>query len=190
MEIELKTVFRPQDLENFLQSEFYLKHVLPGTGEKLKLTSTYYDSASRRLRKEGTVYRVRSTVYADGRQEFESTTKRMVTKDGGVAQREEINTPQADGKPMYPDVEPLFATKVEREITLLQLDSAVFEMAIDRGYIEAEKGQRTSIDEVEFEVKQGGAEDLEHLRQRLHEVAEFREESQSKFARGLALLGE
>lgn len=190
MEIELKTVFQPQDLQKFLQSEFYLKHLLPGTGEKLHLVSTYYDSPSRRLRKEGTVYRVRSTTFADGHQEFESTTKRTVTKTGGMACREEINTPQKDDKPIYPDVEPLFSTKVERQISLLQFEGAVFEMAVDRGCIETVNGKCSPIDEVEFEVKEGNGEDLEKLRQHLYQVAVFQEESQSKFARGLALLGE
>ena len=133
---------------------------------------------------------MRSTTFADGHQEFESTTKRTVTKAGGVAQREEINTPQKDAKPMYADVEPLFSTKVERQIALLQFEGAVFEMAIDRGCIEAVNGRRSSIDEVEFEVKEGTAEDLEKLRRELQRVAVFKEESQSKFARGLALLGE
>lgn len=186
----MKTVFQPQDLQRFLQSEFYLKHLLPKTIEKLNLISTYYDSPSRRLRKSGEVYRVRSTTFADGHQEFESTTKRTVTKTGGVAQREEINIPQRDAKPMYADVEPMFSTKVERQISLLQFEGAVFEMAIDRGWVEAVNGKRSSIDEVEFEVKQGDGKDLEKLRQHLYQVAVFQEESQSKFARGLALLGE
>lgn len=63
-------------------------------------------------------------------------------------------------------------------------------MAIDRGWVEAVNGKRSSIDEVEFEVKQGDGKDLEKLRQHLYQVAVFQEESQSKFARGLALLGE
>lgn len=190
MEIELKTVFRQQDLENFLQSEFYLKHVLPETEEKLNLVSTYYDSPDCRLRREGTVYRVRSTVFADGHQEFESTTKRTVVKAGGVACREEINVSQSDDKPIYPDMEPLFSVKVERQIALLEFDGAVFEMAIDRGCVEAVNGRCSSIDEVEFEVKRGNVENLDKLRQRLHQAAVFTEESQSKFARGLSLLGE
>jgi len=190
MEIELKLIFDAEELEKFLQSDFFKGHCQDGAGETLHLVSTYYDSPSRRLRQSGVAYRVRSTEFPDGRIEYESTTKRTIRKENGLAEREEINEAQSDAKPKYKDVEPLFVTKVTRVVRMLQFEGALFEMAVDKGWLEAANGGKESIDEVEFEVKSGTAKDLENLLVALQQVAVFREESKSKYARGLALLGE
>lgn len=190
MEVELKLLFAEEELHKFLQGKFFLDHCCDGEGETLRLVSTYYDSPERRLRRDGVAYRVRSTEFPDGHVEYESTTKRTIRKEGGLAEREEINEPQMDGSPRFADVEPLFATKVTRVVRMLRYEGALFEMAVDKGWLEAANGRTESIDEVEFELKEGTAGDLENLRRALARVAVFREESKSKYARGLALLGE
>lgn len=188
MEIELKTIFTECELNKFLQSNFFTERVEKGSEQVLQLTSVYYDTPDFILQKQGSVYRVRTTQFADGHKEFESTTKRTVTKSGGIAEREEINEPQENPLPKLPDVQEIFRTEVTRKIYYLEYDNALFEMAIDRGKIVAVNGKTEAIDEVEFEVKTGGVEDLENLRQALHQVANFQEEEKSKYARGMALL--
>lgn len=188
MEIELKTIFTECELNKFLQSNFFTERVEKGSEQVLQLTSVYYDTPDFALQKQGSVYRVRTTQFADGKKEFESTTKRTVKKNGGVAEREEINEPQENALPKLPDVQEIFRTEVIRKIYYLEHGQALFEMAIDRGKIVAVNGRTETIDEVEFEVKTGGVEDLENLRQALHQVANFQEEEKSKYARGMALL--
>lgn len=188
MEIELKTIFTESELDKFLQSKFFMERVQKGSEQVLQLTSVYYDTHDFALQQKGSVYRVRTTLFADGHKEFESTTKRTVAKNGGVAEREEINEPQKNPLPKLPNVQEIFRTEVTRKVYYLKYKQALFEMAIDRGKIVAVNGKTEAIDEVEFEVKAGGVEDLENLRQALHQVADFQEEEKSKYARGIALL--
>ena len=135
MEIELKTIFTECELNKFLQSKFFTKLVEKGSEQVLQLTSVYYDTPDFALQKQGSVYRVRTTQFADGKKEFESTTKRTVKKNGGVAEREEINEPQENALPKLPDVQEIFRTEVIRKIYYLEHGQALFEMAIDRGKI-------------------------------------------------------
>lgn len=186
----MKLLFAAEELERFLNSDFFRSHCQDGTGETLHLVSTYYDSPSRRLGKSGVTYRVRSTEFPDGHIEYESTTKRTIRKKNGIAEREEINEPQPDARPKYADVVSLFATRVTRVVRMIRFEGALFEMAIDKGWIEAVNGGKEPIDEVEFELKDGTAGDLENLLTALKQVAVFSEESKSKYARGLALLKE
>lgn len=193
MEAELKIVLSEQGLKKLLTSEFFADRVISGSGERLALVSTYYDTLDLALRREGIAYRVRSTTFGDGRVEFEGTTKRTVHKEAGIAEREEINEAQEDAEPRRPGVVRLFVTEVERQVWLLRFEGAVFEMAVDHGGIVAPNGEREPIDEVEFELKDYGAggltgtELLRHLRLALAQVVEFSEESRSKYARGLKL---
>ncbi len=188
MEIELKTIFTERELNRFLQSRFFTERVKKGSEQVLQLTSVYYDTSDFALQMQGSVYRVRTTQFADGNKEYESTTKRTVKKNGGVAEREEINEQQENALPKLPAVQEIFRTEVTRKIYYLKYEHALFEMAIDRGRIVAVNGRTEPIDEVEFEVKTGGVADLENLRQALHQVADFQEEEKSKYARGVALL--
>ena len=190
MEIELKFSISQEELTKFLQSEFFCKQHLEGSCEVLQLESIYYDTCDRRFRKEGTAYRVRSTRFSNGKVAYESTTKRTLKKVNGLSSREEINEAQSDDSPKYADVKELFRTVVTRKIYLLKYGAAVVEMAIDRGLLKAINGRSEIIEEVEFELKQGTEQDLENLRLELGKIAEFEEKPQSKYARGLALLGE
>lgn len=193
MEIELKIVLSEENLKRFLQSRFFESKVVSGSAGKLSLVSTYYDTPDLCLRREGVAYRVRSTTFGDGRVEYESTTKRTLQKQGGIAEREEFNGPQEDALPRLAGAVQLFATEVEREVCLLRFGGAVFEMAVDRGRIVAPDGRWEPIDEVEFELKDGGREGktgqelLRELRAELARVVEFSEESRSKYVRGMKL---
>lgn len=189
MEIELKVVLSVQNLQKLLQSQFFQTHTVPQSEQILYLVTTYFDTEDFSLRNKGIAYRVRSTKFADGHKEYESTTKRTLYKNGAVAEREEINKPQEDDKPCYENVRKLFATQVTRKLWLLQFDGALFEMAVDKGQIMAVNGKTASIDEVEFEIKQGTKANLEKLRMELQKVVPLQGEEQSKYARGLALLG-
>ncbi|MBQ0067405.1 MAG: CYTH domain-containing protein [Phascolarctobacterium sp.] len=189
MEIELKVVLTEENLQKLLNSELFIRGIVPNSEQVLLLTSNYYDTDDFALHTKGEVYRVRITEFADGHKEYESTTKRTLKNNGGLAEREEINVKQNDEKPCYANVKKIFATEVTRKILLLKYNNALFEMAIDKGRIVAANGKTDPIDEVEFEIKKGTTEDLQKLRVELQKIVPLQEEARSKYARGLALVG-
>lgn len=188
MEIELKIVITEKNMQKFLSSALFRQSLVPNSFETLQLTSVYYDTLNFALKKDGIAYRVRSTKFANGKTEYESTVKRTLKKNGGMAVREETNTPQEDDKPCYENVQELFRTQVERKIYLLIFGGAVLEMAADKGKIIAKNGREEKIDEVEFEVKKGNEDDLQKFRDELLKIIPLQNEERSKYARGLALL--
>jgi len=190
MEIELKVLFEKKELDLFLKSVFYLEHKVVGSDDTLDLITTYYDKQDWSLKKEGTIYRIRQTMFSDGHSEYEATIKRTISRNGGMTAREEINTPQSNAKPKLPGVSVMFMTSVRRHISLLKFGNAIIEMAVDKGYLKTVTDKCEIIDEVEFEIKEGTEEDLKNFKAELIKNTKFAEEERSKYARGLALLGQ
>jgi triphosphatase len=133
--------------------------LLKGEGAVRQLDATYFDTADHALRKAGFGLRVR-----DGEGGRKQTLKSASA--GGVFSRGEweeaiagpdpdrdalARTPAAamlDGEALAP----VFTTRVERTVRLVQVGEAVIEAALDRGELSAD-GRRAAVCELELELK-------------------------------------
>jgi len=201
-EIELKLVLSEEALEKMFSLELLQGALRKDSRKVHNLCSSYYDSKDMLLNAQGIAYRVRDK--GDGT--FEATVKTSKKRQGGLSERVEINIPLAEDKAILTgfkakglgceltDIVPqgvvkLFASKVERITYLLDYEGAVIEMAIDKGYLVAasDPSRRDAIDEVELELMEGPKESLLKFAKLIGEQVTLREESRSKYARGLAL---
>jgi len=167
-------------------------------GRRLRLVSTYYDTADRALRRLGLVLRVRER---DGH--FVQTVKSDGADVAGALARGEwedaipgpLPTRQAaqSGRFLTPEIAdrlvPLFRTEVQREaIDLSPIAGTQIEAAVDRGQIRAPgRKARQPISEVELELKSGRSSALYDVALDLLHVAPVRLEPRSKAERGYRL---
>jgi len=198
-EIELKLLISDEDLQKLLNLAFVKRALRPNSKEVRALSTSYYDTSDLVLRSYGIAYRVRDK--GDG--SFEATVKTNRKKQGGFAERLELNIPLKEDKPvldgfkamgldyelseLVPNgVKKLFTVDVERVTYILDYEDSVLELAIDKGYIIA-GSQRDKIDELEIELKEGRAEALLKFAELAGKEVILTEEERSKYARGLAL---
>ena len=204
VEIELKLVLTEESLKKFLQLPLLIKALRAGSKKGRQLSSSYYDTENMVLREHGIAYRVRDK--GDGT--YEATVKTGKARQGGLTKRTEINIPLEVPTPVLQGfaarglgydltelapkgVNCLFTVNVERITYLLDYKNAVIELAIDKGYIVSAKdaSKTTPIDEVELELKEGTTEVLMEFAELVKREIPVREESKSKFVRGLELCG-
>ena len=167
------------------------------TGEPVtqSLTSTYYDTAGRRLLQRGVALRVRHNGLG----------YIQTLKAGTGLTRDEWEWPVATSAPditviaepaawtlvagLKPDdLRPMFETRFERTLYPLNYGSpSVIELAVDHGVIVGSDGREQPISELELELKAGTPSDLYRLALELAESLPLRVEAQTKSARGFAL---
>ena len=166
-----------------------------------ELVSTYYDTPTLALRREGLTLRVRKqgrkflqTVKADGpgsidwleRWEWEGP----IASDQPDLDALKDVTRLADAIHKQ-EVRPVFATKVTRKaFEIRPTPSTRIELAIDRGEIRSADGDAIEpVGELELELKDGNPVALYDLALQFLDVAEIRLETRSKAERGYWLLG-
>jgi inorganic triphosphatase YgiF len=198
-EFELKLAVPPTKLEK-------LKRVLlamPGVRSEVrwKLVSTYYDTPTLALRRQGLRLRVRKL----GR-EFIQTVKAENLADLDMLERQEWEEPVLGMRPdldapktgkRLPDavreeeVRPIFTTTVTRTVIAISpLPPEQIEAAIDEGEIRVSNGAAVEpISEIELELKNGAPGPLFDVALQLLEVAPIRIEMRAKVERGYRLLG-
>ena len=202
IEMELKLLISRRNLKKLLAGDLLKQAVRSGSERQRHLVSSYYDTADWALKRHGIAYRVRDK--GDGA--FEATVKTTRHNAGGLSERLELNVPLTSAEPVLegfgelglgyeltelaPDgVVKLFTVDVERTTYLLDFNGAVLELAVDKGRITAGK-KHTAIEEMEIEIKEGGLDALLELASRIAATMPVFAEKRSKFARGLALLGQ
>ena len=198
-EIELKLLLSDEDLKKLLQLDFVKAALREESKTVRQLSSSYYDTKDMAFRNHGIAYRVRDK--GDGG--FEATVKATLKKQGGLAERIELNIPLTENKAVLEGfkelgfayeltdlapqgVEKLFSVDVERTTYLLDYEGAVIELAIDKGFVIA-GAAKDKIDEIELELKDGEAQALLNFEQRAGKEVTLKEEERSKYARGLTL---
>ncbi|MCA6114391.1 CHAD domain-containing protein [Bradyrhizobium sp. WSM 1738] len=138
-----------------------------GEGSESDLTSTYFDTRKRKLRRHGLVLRVRQ---ANGK--HIQTVKKASENFGRGEWESEItdgspDLGKADGTPLREisskklqrKLKPIFKTSVHRTTFPVRSKGSEIELAIDRGKIVA-AGRSSRIEEVELELKRGSRRDL------------------------------
>lgn len=198
-EIELKLLLSDEDLKKLLQLDFVKAALREESKTVRQLSSSYYDTRDMAFRNHGIAYRVRDK--GDGG--FEATVKATLKKQGGLAERIELNIPLTENKAVLEGfkelgfayeltdlapqgVEKLFSVDVERTTYLLDYEGAVIELAVDKGFVIA-GASKEEIDEIELELKDGEAQALLNFAQRAGKEVALKEEERSKYARGLTL---
>lgn len=185
-EIELKFLIPPEAAALALAQ-------LEGEGAVRQLGATYFDTPEHALRKAGFGLRVR-----DGEGGRKQTLKSASA--GGVFSRGEwemaiagpgpdrdalANTPAAallNGETLMP----VFTTRVERVVRVVQIGDSVIEAALDRGELSAE-GRRAPVCELELELKRGQPPALFDLARQLAKRVPLRLSLISKAERGYGL---
>jgi triphosphatase len=185
-EIELKFLIPPEAAPEALAH-------LRGEGAVRQLDATYFDTPGHTLRKAGFGLRVR-----DGEGGRKQTLKSASA--GGVFSRGEweeaiagpdpdrdalARTPAAamlDGQTLAP----VFTTRVERTVRMVQVGEAVIEAALDQGQLLAD-GRQAAVCELELELKSGPASALFDLARDLARHVPLRLSLVSKAERGYGL---
>jgi len=185
-EIELKFLIPPEAAVLALTQ-------LKGEGAVRQLDATYFDTPDHALRKAGFGLRVR-----DGEGGRKQTLKSASA--GGVFSRGEWEEkivgpgPDRDALSRTPaaamlageTLAPVFTTRVERIVRLVQVGEAMIEAALDRGELSAE-GRRAPVCELELELKAGRPEALFDLARQLAKRVPLRLSLISKAERGYGL---
>jgi inorganic triphosphatase YgiF len=193
-EVELKLALEPEDLDR-LQG-----HPLLGdAGPARTLVSTYFDTPARELQSAGVTLRVRR----DGRKRVQ-TVKLDKGRSAGLFTREEWEKPVGAPRPtaatlagtpvetLLPreqirTLEPLFTIEVRRAASLIDIEGAEVEVALDSGTV-AIDGRSAPLNELELELKRGDPGRLFAAAERLLDGSPPRLSPLSKFATAFALL--
>jgi inorganic triphosphatase YgiF len=163
------------------------------------LVSTYFDTPKLLLRKNGVSLRVRQTGKKRvqtikavngrallGRSEWEH--KLQGDEPDLRAARGTALAPLLSGK-LKRDLEPIFATHVQRTFLPLRSGNSQIELALDEGHIRA--GQKSSpLAEVELELKKGTASDLFKAARRVAGLAPIKLALKSKSEQGYDLIAD
>lgn len=185
-EIELKFLIQPE-------AEAQALTQLHGEGAVRQLDATYFDTPDHLLRKAGFGLRVR-----DGEGGRKQTLKSASA--GGVFSRGEWEEkiagpgPDRDALARTPaaamlageDLAPVFTTRVERTVRMVQVGEALIEAALDRGELSAD-GRRAAVCELELELKAGEPGALFDLARQLSRTVPLRLSLISKAERGYGL---
>lgn len=191
-EIELKLELPREAVEAFEQSS-----LIPDTGERAELSTIYFDTPDRLLRRQGYSLRIRRS----GDKRVQTVKADSAEGGGGLFARGEWEMPVADDRPVIDtrtplaaalgdaaeSIEPIFHVDVERRTWILEEQSGRAEMVLDKGFIRA--GEREApISEIELELKAGDPSALFALARRIEGVAPIRLGVAAKAERGYRLL--
>ena len=191
-EVELKLAVTPEAAAAIEGSG-----LLPGEALCVRQSSIYFDTADRALARTGSSLRIRKT----GRKRVQ-TIKLAGASTAGLFARSEWERPVKDDKPILDadtpllaildgDVDaiaPVFNVEMNRRIWTIVADDAVIEMVLDRGHVVA-GDRRSSICEIELELKSGGSAALFAFARKLDAVAPVRLGVLAKAERGYRLAG-
>ncbi|MDQ0470871.1 CYTH and CHAD domain-containing protein [Labrys wisconsinensis] len=198
IEVELKLVAPAGILAAIVRAPM-LDSLARNRGTVRHLQTTYYDTPDLALRRAGIALRIRRC----GRQIVQ--TLKLGPGGPGRSRREwemALAEEALDIEALLPVVPaevaavlrrqapaPVCSTRISRQRRLLDLPGGVVELAFDQGLAQA--GERTApIEEIELELKAGGAGLLYGLAQRLSELGPVRLSTVTKAERGHALLGD
>lgn len=193
-EYEVKLEFDPADMAAIKAHPL----LAASKGERQKLLSVYFDTDDLALQKAGLCLRLRDTGHG-----YLQTIKAM---DGATQLfdraewEEEVpgcepNLNLAAGTPLEPLLDervrealrPLFQTRIERDVYHVRSNGSEIEVALDQGEIESAE-RRSSLHEVELELKQGNPADLFHLARSLSASAPLTLAVKTKAERGYELV--
>ncbi|MDP3489711.1 MAG: CHAD domain-containing protein [Phenylobacterium sp.] len=184
-ETELKFLCEPADIEAVLSA------APEGEDGAIELAAIYFDTPERRLRDLGAGLRIRQEP--QGRRQTLKAGKGLRRQEHEIAvdsdQPDASHGPLRDllGDEQVARLEPLFAVQVRRRVRNLVWDDAQIELALDQGEILA-GGHRTSLCEVELELKTGDPAALFSLARRLFEAAPLYLSFETKADQGFALV--
>lgn len=202
-EIELKfTCTDDSAWERLMKAQSLLEIAIPGSRVCQVLDAHYFDTSTYSLQKAKLAYRIRR----EGEQ-WIATIKGGGTSSGGLHERQEWNVVVSNTKPdltVFEDtdigrrlieavgsqlLEPIVTTRFERHsLEVIMPDGSRIEVAADQGTIAA-GFKNTPILEVELELKSGNPSSLFKLGTLLARECSLLPELDSKFYRGLKLLG-
>jgi triphosphatase len=196
LEVELKLTVDPADLPKLREA---LGVLAPGSATTARtLVSTYFETPDRKLRRAGSILRVREQ---DGH--FIQTLKTEDPEGANLLARGEWEDPVADNwpdpqaaqsGPHLPDgaadgLRALFVTEVDRlTVDVEPLPGTLIEAAIDRGQVRAvDNGRNWTLSELELELKEGDPAALYDVALALLETVPLRVDLRSKSERGYRL---
>ena len=174
----------------------------PQTRQTVFMKATYFDTDDFDLSRNDMAYRIRCED-----DNLIACLKWGGKNEGALHTREEINIPVKDAKPNPVTFEesdvggdlmriidgkalhPIMDMRIERRRFRIDTQKSLLEVSIDNGTIVTEKGT-SPICEVEIEMFSGEQEDFLSVGDRLAEKYGLVSEKQSKFYRGLLLLGQ
>lgn len=207
MEIELKYSIEDDSIIRSIMEDRILTSIeKKNSRETLAMHAVYFDTADGELRKNHIAFRIR----LEGSR-YIATLKRRSTAEAGLHRREEINAPVTDhdfienpsisifsGDELIDDISaeikdrkliPVIEMNFAREEFRIDYKGSIMEVSVDQGDIITANGS-CPICELEIELYSGSEEDLVKLGKQLQKSYDLKEENISKYARGLALLGE
>lgn len=195
IEIELKLVVDPDRLADFNEAPIIAANAR-SKGSRKHFKTVYYDTAGRKLAREGLTLRVRQSGTR-----FTQTVKTESVDDPLTRGEWEASVPSiapdiALATPFIPaklcadlehhPLEPVFTSDIHRHQRLVDLPSGTVEVAFDHGLLKAD--DRTApVSEIELELKAGSADAIYELALRLAEHGDVRPSIQAKSARGFDL---
>ena len=201
-EVELKlNLLKPEEAPEIANTIKNLPEMeLPFLGNPIE--SIYYDTPDHALYSAGWTYRIRKEKNG-----WTATVKGMGSSDGGLHKRNEWNLSIDEPAPSieafdvpeiqqilmrlvaHKELKPMIKTIFKREKGLWKDgEGNLVEIALDTGHIEAD-GTTAPINELELELKAGKPDALLILGKRISEKHAFKPGSESKFFRGVKLLG-
>ena len=198
-EIELKLAVAPERATEVFRLDL-LHRLAEKRGTTRQMSTVYFDTPDQALAKRGIALRVRTI----GRRQIQ-TIKLPADGLGGLQIQREIETPikgnqpQLDGiaeprlRRLFTDatfanrLAPMFVTEFRRTRWPLRYAGSLVEFAFDRGEIRAGKAS-LPLCEIELELKQGRPEHIIELALAVHEILPMRLGTETKAARGYALL--
>ena len=190
-EVELKLALRPRDAVILADSG-----LLGGEPRKVRQRSLYFDTADHSLLKAGLSLRIRRV----GRKRIQ-TVKARGGSSAGLFARPEWESAVPGDTPVLDDTTPIqtllgeradelapvFEVRVERRIWDIREGETLIELVIDRGTVVA-GDRRSSICEIELELKSGDAAALFAFARKLDAAVPLRLGVLTKAERGYALL--
>lgn len=185
-EIELKFLIPPEAAPEALAQ-------LKGEGEVRQLDATYFDTPGHALRKAGFGLRVRDGE-GGRKQTLKSASAGGVFSRGEWEERIAGPDPDPDALSRTPaaamlvgqTLAPVFTTRVQRTVRLVEVGGAVIEAALDQGELLA-GGRQAPVCELELELKSGPASALFDLAREVARHAPLRLSLVSKAERGYGL---
>lgn len=185
-EIELKFLIPPDAAAGTLAQ-------LRGEGSVRQLDATYFDTADHALRKAGFGLRVRDGE-GGRKQTLKSASAGGVFSRGEWEERVAGPEPDRDALARTPvaamlagrTLAPVFTTRVQRTVRLVEIGGAVIEAALDQGELLA-AGRTAPVCELELELKSGPASALFDLARDIARHAPLRLSLVSKAERGYGL---
>lgn len=197
-EYELKLSLSPENLERLGRSSL-IRSLAARRSRRKQLVSTYFDTPSQSLRRQGMALRVRQV----GKKRIQ-TLKASAGQASGLQHYREYEAEIGQDEPDLsliedPEIQaifvreelaenlgPVFATRFARRTILLKVEDNEIELALDVGEIEA-GARRMPISEAEFELIAGRPTSLYELALAVNETLPFHLERRTKAARGYGL---